>query len=354
MVEIRDSAGISQGKPQPHQDSLRRSGQDRWARSRRDWIDVPKTKNEDPISESNLSTISTTGALLPTLALLLVSLIWGTTFVAVKTALEDVPPFLFLSLRFGIGAIASSVLIRKSPGLRSALLAGIPLGVVLAGGFGAQTLGLVTTTPARSGFLTGLNVLLIPIWGLWILGKRPGWVPLFGLGVATVGMWFLTQPGSSGWVSGDGWTLACAVFFGLHVVLLTRFGTSGQSGGFLFSQLATTSVLGAIAHFAWDPDHPVRWGSEALWGALLLTGVFASLLTTWLQMKFQPRVSPVRVALVFAMEPVFAAIFSVLFWHENLGTTGWLGGGLILSGMFLAELHSIQFRKTRVEPPVNR
>lgn len=277
---------------------------------------------------------------MPTLALLLVSLIWGTTFVAVKTALEDVPPFLFLTLRFGIGAIASLLLVRRTPGLRSALLAGIPLGFVLAGGYGAQTLGLLTTTPARSGFLTGLNILLIPLWGWWILHRRPGWFPLLGLLLATVGMWFLTRPGSGGWVSGDGWTLVCAVFFGLHVVLLTRVGANHRPGGILFSQLATTSVLGAVAHVAWSPDQTIHWTSKPLWGALLLTGILASLLTTWLQMRFQPRVSPARVALVFATEPVFAALFSVLLWGERLGPGGWIGGGLILAGMLLAELES--------------
>ena len=289
---------------------------------------------------------------MPTLALLLVALIWGTTFVAVKTALAEIEPFHFLSLRFTIAALASLPLVRAEAGFRRALLLGVPLGLALAGGFGAQTLGLTTTTPARSGFITGLNVLMIPLWGAWILRRRPGWIPTGGLLVATAGMWCLAQPGAGGWAVGDSWTVLCAVFFGLHVVLLSKYGTISSSGAFLFSQLATTAVVGWIGHWVFEVSgapspaessigHTANlWTSVAVWRALLLTGVLASLVTTWLQMRYQPRTTPVRVAIIFATEPLFAALFSVLLWSERLGTIGWIGGGLILAGMAIAELDS--------------
>lgn len=289
--------------------------------------------------------------LVPILALLTVSLIWGTTFVAVKSALVEVPPFLFLALRFALGAISAAPLLRVGPGLRVALLAGIPLGAILAAGYGFQTLGLLTTTPARSGFLTGLNVLLIPLWGLWILRRRPGWMPILGLLVATVGMWFLARPGAGGWVVGDTWTLGCALFFALHVILLSRWSVTMAPGGLLFSQLATTALLGGVAHLAArEPSRNVDFTQPEVIVALLLTGVLASGLTTWLQMRYQPRMSPDRVALIYATEPLFAALFSTVIWGERLGPTGWIGGGLILAGMLLAELRAGTAREASTGP----
>ncbi|MEZ4647419.1 MAG: DMT family transporter [Candidatus Eisenbacteria bacterium] len=289
---------------------------------------------------------------MPTLALLFVALIWGTTFVAVKAALAEIQPLHFLSLRFTIAALASLPLLRPGPGFRRALLLGAPLGITLACGFGAQTLGLMTTTPARSGFITGLNVLMIPLWGAWLLRRRPGWLPTLGLLVATAGMWCLTRPAAGGWSIGDTWTIACAVAFGLHVVLLSKYGTISAPGAFLFSQMATTALIGWVGHWLFESGAatalgagsvsggPSIWTSAAVWRALLLTGVLASLVTTWLQMRYQPRTSPVRVAIIFATEPLFAAVFSMLFWGERLGMIGWLGGGLILVGMAVAEVDS--------------
>lgn len=286
---------------------------------------------------------------LATLGLLLVSLLWGMTFVAVKSALAEISPLFFLGLRFGIASLCAIALLRSagtgspsgggpsvaSGGLRPALLWGVPIGLVLGLSYAAQTVGLVTTTPSRSAFITGLSIILIPIWGWLILRRRAGGEALVGLALALGGIWLLTDPAGGAWTSGDAWTLVCAVLFALHVVLLTRFGATHHVGGLLFSQLVTTAVLGFVGA-AWLED--VRFDPTlTVLGALLLTGVLASFVTTLLQLRLQPRVSPARTAVILAMEPVFAALFSFALHGERLGATGWVGGGLVLLGMLVSE-----------------
>ncbi len=281
---------------------------------------------------------------MPTLALLAVSLIWGSTFVAVKGALDDAPPLMFLALRFSVAFAGSLLFLRPRPHLRSALAWGLPVGLVFGGAYAAQTIGLVTTTPARSGFLTGINVLLIPLWGAWLLRRPPGWIPLVGLLIAVVGLWFLADPGTGSWVLGDTLTLVCAVLFALHVVLLTRFGRSHDRAGLLSSQLAIIAVMGFGASAMFE-TRPVQWTSGLI-GALVLTGLLATLATTALQLRFQPFVTPIRTALVFATEPLFAAAFSVALFGERLTLMGWLGGGLVLVGMIVSELGSMRKQRS--------
>lgn len=271
-------------------------------------------------------------------ALLLVSLLWGTTFVAVKTGLDDASPLLFVGIRFALAAATSALLLRRTPGLRRALIAGAPLGIVLAISYSAQTIGLDFTTPARSGFVTGLNVALVPLWAAVVLRNRPRPLSLLGLAIALPGLWLLTSPGTDAWNVGDAWTVLCAVFFALHVVLLNRVGERFEAAGLLVSQLTVTAVLCLGASAAFETPR-IEW-TPKLGLALALTAIFATTGTTWLQLRFQPKVEPTRAALIYTTEPVFAALFSWLLFAERLPATGWIGGGLIVLGMVLAEVAS--------------
>lgn len=274
----------------------------------------------------------------PALALLAVSLLWGTTFVAVKTGLRDASPLLFVGIRFAVATAASALLLRRWGDLRAALRPGIPLGLVLAVGYTTQTLGLTVTTPSRSAFVTGLNVALVPVWGLALLGRRPRPLSLAGLVVAIPGLWLLTNPGTGSWNAGDSWTVLCAVFFALHVVLLNRLAPGRPLVALLVVQLAVTAVL-TLASAAVLEEPRLRPGPTLAF-AILLTGILATTGTTWLQLRFQPRVDATRAALIYATEPAFAALFSWLVLRETLQGLAWAGGALILAGMVLSELGS--------------
>ena len=131
----------------------------------------------------------------PVLALLLVSALWGGTFVTVKRGLADASPWLFVGLRFALATLAALPLLRSRAALRASLRAGIPLGLVLLGGYATQTLGLSTTTPARSAFVTALNVTIVPFWAFALFRKRPALTCVIGLALAVPGLWLETGAG---------------------------------------------------------------------------------------------------------------------------------------------------------------
>jgi drug/metabolite transporter (DMT)-like permease len=269
----------------------------------------------------------------PRLALLLVSALWGTTFVLVKSGLSDASPLVFLGLRFTVASLASMLLLGR--GLDKAAFArGIPLGLVLAAAYASQTIGLETTSPSRSAFLTALNVALVPVWGALLLRQMPKLVPLAGLAVTLAGIALLTSPEGGSWKVGDAWTLACAVLFAFHVVLVSRWGERFSTESLLTSQLVVT----AIAAFAAAPIESPRFTLSAdLAVAVLVTGILATAGTTWLQLRYQPRVSATDVALLYATEPLFAAVFSYILIGETMTPVAVAGGALIVAGAFLGQ-----------------
>ena len=271
----------------------------------------------------------------PTLALLLVSMLWGTTFVAIKSGLDDASPLLFVGMRFAIAAIVAAATLPHREALRDALPVAVPLGLVLAIGYASQTIGLQTTTPARSAFVTGVNVAIVPVWGALLLRRRPRTLTLAGLAITVPGLWLLTSPGGSSWTVGDGWTLACAIAFALHVVLLNLWSPRHETSALLVGQLAVTAVacLGAAIAL----EEPRVTFTHSLAAALAVTALLATVGTTWLQLRFQPRVDATRAAVLYTTEPVFAAFFSFWLYGERLPVLGWSGGALILAGTLLSE-----------------
>jgi drug/metabolite transporter (DMT)-like permease len=270
----------------------------------------------------------------PVLALLLVSVLWGGTFVAIKEGLDDAAPLLFVGLRFLAAALVSLPLLRRHPDLGMALRIGVPLGIVMGAAYAVQTLGLVHTTPARSAFLTGLNASLVPAWGLLLFRHRAPRGALLGLAVAMPGLWLLTAPGAPSFRAGEAWTILCAILFALHVVLLNRWGPEADVAALLVVQLATTAVLClALAPVAGGLRLDV---TPRLAVALLATAILATAGTNWLQIRYQPRLDPSRAGMIYATEPAFAALFA-LAWGESIGTLAWIGGGLIMAGAAVSE-----------------
>ncbi|PYP02018.1 MAG: hypothetical protein DMD57_12240 [Gemmatimonadetes bacterium] len=173
------------------------------------------------------------------LALLLATALWGTSFVAVKRALADATPLAFLTVRFGIAALALApgTRFRPRPTGRE-LSGGALLGGLVAVGFIAQTAGLVTTTPSRSAFIVAVSSVLAPVIALALLGERPRWVTAVALAVATLGIYLLTAPDAGGLNRGDLLTLICAVCFGGQIVAVTELTRHFDSRRLVFVQIA--------------------------------------------------------------------------------------------------------------------
>jgi drug/metabolite transporter (DMT)-like permease len=271
------------------------------------------------------------------LTLLLATALWGSTFVVVKSGLAYATPFAFLTVRFGLAALALApgTPFRPLPRGRE-LWGGLLLGTLVAVGFISQTAGLVITTPSRSAFIVAVSSILAPVIALALLGRRPRWVMVVALGIATLGMYGLTGPDAGGLNRGDLLTLICAVCFGGQIVAVTELSRRYDARRLVWIQVAATALLGTLA--ALLLEHPRIVWTPAFIGAVAYSVAFASTICFLLQMRAQREMSSARAALIFCFEPLFAAVASWLVVGERLSLVQWAGGGLILGGMVLAEL----------------
>lgn len=267
-------------------------------------------------------------------ALVLVTAVWGVTFVQVKDAVAIYPLFAFLAVRF---AIASATLAvpgaARVRGLGARGAAGAALaGALLAAGYVLQTLGLERTTVSNAGFVTGMYVVLTPLLALLLFRVRIGVAAWAGVLLATGGLAMLAGV-HGGSATGDLLVLGGSAVYSLQIVLLESFAPRYDAVGFTFVEMLAAFVLlaGAAAR---QLEVPHGW---TVWGALVVTGVFASALGFLVQTWAQRRTSATRTALVFALEPVWAAIFGFALAGDRLGALGWGGCAVIMAGIVLAE-----------------
>ncbi len=274
--------------------------------------------------------------MIPFLALVLVTAIWGVTFVQIKDALELYPLFAFLAVRFAIAVATLAVPVGgrlRTLGPRG-LVAGASLGALLAAGYGLQTAGLQRTTVSAAGFVTGMYVVLTPVFALVLFRIRAGLAVWLGVALAVGGLAMLSGI-SAGSPAGDLLVLAAAALYALQIVLMERFAPRYDPLAFTMVEMAAAFVgFAAIAVAAGQVRVPRGW---TVWGALLVTGVFASALAYLVQAWAQQRTSANRTALVFALEPVFAGIFGYALAGDRLGALGWTGCAVIMSGIAVAE-----------------
>jgi drug/metabolite transporter (DMT)-like permease len=272
------------------------------------------------------------------LALVAVTAVWGSTFVLVRDAVAQIPPFTFVAYRFLAAAVLLAALRppRLAAGGRPGLLAaGALAGLALFAGYGFQTVGLQYTTASNAGFITGLAVVLTPLLGGLVLRQSPGRWPVTGALLAAVGLALLSLQ-TLEVRRGDALVLGCAVAFAAHILLLGRFAPRFSSYPLAVVQLGTAGLL-ALGWAAVAGDLVVP-GSAEIWVALAITSVAASAGAFLIQTRAQREVSPTRTAVILTMEPVFAGLFGFLLAGDRLSGRGWFGAGLIVGGMLLAEL----------------
>ena len=269
-------------------------------------------------------------------ALVLVTAVWGITFVQVKDAVALYPLFAFLAVRF---AIASLVLAAPAaPRLRSlgrsGATAGAALGLLLALGYALQTAGLERTTVSSAGFITGLYVVFTPLLALVLFRTRVGLPVWLGVGLALVGLALLSGVGA-GDPLGDALVLAGSAAYSLQIVLMERYAPRYDAIAFTQAEmLAAFAGFALVAVAAGQVEVP---RGSTVWGALLVTGIFASALGFLVQTWAQRRTSATKTALAFAMEPVFAGFFGFWLAGDRLGAVGWAGCAVIMAGIVVAE-----------------
>jgi drug/metabolite transporter (DMT)-like permease len=270
------------------------------------------------------------------LLLVLVTLIWGSTFVVVKEALADASPLPFLGIRFTLAGILLFLVMGRGLGERQALGPGFLLGVFLFAGYLCQTTGLLYTTPSKSAFITGFAVILVPFLQA-LHGFRLRVATIAGALLGLAGIYFLVLPSGVHAVNrGDVLTLFGAVSFAVHIVLVGSYTRRFSFRHLVPVQILVVGLLAAAA-LPLNLDFRLHW-TAGLIGALLLTAVlatgFAFSVQNWAQ-QFTP---PAHTALIFALEPVFAALTSRLVLGERLGGKVFMGSALILAGMVISEI----------------
>ena len=266
--------------------------------------------------------------------LTIATVLWGATFTVVDDAIEVYGVFSFLAVRFLIASVALGLLGARRLTLRT-LLVGGAVGCALAAGFVLQTIGLRYTSPTNSGLITGLVVVLTPACALVMYRIRTPKLYIAPVAGAFVGLALLTGESPDEFRVGDVLTMACAVAFAVHVVLLGRYASEHDAVGFALAQMVATAVLCGIAAPVFEPlEAPPR----EVWFALGLTGLGASALAFLIMTYVQQHLPAVRTAVMLTLEPLFAVVFGYVLAGDRLTPVQLVGAALILSALLVTEV----------------
>jgi len=269
------------------------------------------------------------------LLLLVVTAVWGWTFVLVKDAVTQYPTLPFLQLRFGLALVVMALVVHRLP-TRRELRVGAAIGAVLAAGYLTQTAGLAITSPGNAGLITGLFVVLTPLLNR-LFGTPIHWWTWVATLVSLAGLAFLTG-GPSGMNAGDLLVLVCAVFFSLHVVLLGRWSPATSSPTLAMVQMGMSTLL-----FSLGGTWSLRWPNASVWFAIVITGLFASALGYTVQTWAQAHISANRTALILVTEPAWALVAAVVLAGQRFGLVQAVGAALMLAAFVGHELASLKF-----------
>jgi len=278
--------------------------------------------------------------------LLVTATIWGTTFVATKIALANISPVLYLAVRFGVASLLFVLFFRSSVSIpKSLFLSALPLLCWYFAGFVFQTIGLNFTTASKSGLITGSYVIFTPMLQS-LLEKR---VPPLGIWIASLmvfgGLYLLTMNGAefvSDFNFGDFLTLLCGLCYAFYLVELDKL-TSQESFSQEPSRLMKLVLLQLLfcglmsVPFSFLLESPMFHFSWSFVVVILYLALFASVITTILQTRYQKDTTPSRAAIIFIMEAVISTIFAVIFLGESLSVIAWIGAGLMIAGLIVSE-----------------
>jgi len=299
-------------------------------------------------------------------SLVMVNLIWGVGFVVVDGAIDIMPVNTFNAFRFGIAALALLPLyfIRNNNTEREAstytvmalLKSGFGLGLLLFLGFSLQTKGLLYTSVSNTGFITGLCVPLVPIIGFLLFKTKVGLEVWVSVVAATIGLYFLTMGDKMEFNFGDILVAISAICYASHISLMAKYGGRFAVIPLSIIQLAAVACYSTIAASYEtlmnlnDGYAPLveQLNNSDVWAAILYSAILASAFAFWAQTSSQRLLEPHKVALIFALEPIFGHLAAFVILGEHLGVKGWFGAGLIIAGMLYSELGGR--RKIKVQP----
>ncbi len=295
------------------------------------------------------------------LILFLITFIWAGTFVIIKPTLQFISPLFFVTIRFLIAAFVLTLIYRgkilKIP--KSTIKMGSILGIFLFIGFVVQTIGLKYTTATKSALITGTFVVFTPILQVLVERKPLKMGSILGVILVFIGLLFLSSNENNlfdliltigkDFNIGDLLTLICAIFFAAYIVYLDIISDKTDFNDVVWLQIVVTLIgsfiLMSLFHFFQIEPIKFTLNSQVIL-TILYTSIFATIITTFLQTKYQKYTLPTRAAIIFTSEPLLASILAYLILNETIGIFGAIGGVLIIFGVLTSELFD-DFVKTK-------
>lgn len=277
--------------------------------------------------------------------LLLAAVIWGCAFVAQSVAMDHIGPFTFGSLRFFMGALVllPAILFRKARKIhaptrpKDAVWGGLLCGGFLFLASASQQIGLLYTTPGKSGFITALYVVLVPLAGLLLFRRRVS--PLLAVGalLAVVGLYLLCGENGFSVNQGDLYTLACAVLFTGQILMVDRFVTRVDGVMLSCLEFTVSGILNGLVALFLEPDF--AWAAvAAAWLPLCYTGIMSSGVAYTLQILGQKRTPPAIASLLMSLESVFAVLSGALVLWQWPTAREWIGCAVMFAAVILAQI----------------
>ena len=285
--------------------------------------------------------------------LMTVTIFWGGTFPLVKDAIEEIPVMAFLWIRFALAALLLLVwagipnIVRLGT---EGWVRGIGLGTLLFFSYAFQTFGLALTSSANAAFVTGLNVVWVPLLAGPILGKPAASGSRIGVVCALIGLFMLTYQEPWQLNPGDALVLVCSVFVAFHILGLDAWTHGFDGRALAFVQISTMAVLSLVGSLIFEPISWPRVWTPTIYWAVIVCSVFATVYAFWAMTVFQKMTTPTRAALIYTLEPVFGALMAVFYAGERLSAIAWAGGVLIVAGMIIAETWPLLTHRRSLTP----
>ena len=273
---------------------------------------------------------------MPTLLLILATIFWGASFMLIKIALREMPPFAFIFFRFLIAAVCLLPSLGYLQGKinNKDVARGAGLGLLLGGLIIFQTLGLQTVTASVSAFLTGFAVVFMLAIRFFVQKKLPNFFDIMATMACVCGLGLVTQSHGLTWELGVLYSLLAALFMALHIQALAVYANSSQLGLLALIQMVVLATLAGFAALAFEGGMQVPVQAST-WGGILGCAVFCTALAFWIQAYAQQHLSALKVSMILTLEPVFATLFAWWYLDETLQLSFYLGAGLILGAIGL-------------------
>lgn len=286
------------------------------------------------------------------LLLLLVTIFWGAAFPLTKIALMNIGPLDFLIVKFAVSVavMLPFVLRRKQENFRKTFRFGIVAGFLLFLGTYFQTVGLVYTTPAKSAIITGLAVVMLPLISHTYLKVRADRTDVFASIFAFAGLIVMSVAGlgSSQVQLGDFLTLFCAIAYAYQISYVSKHSSEVDATNFTFYQLLFSSLFSIAAIPVYDPGKFIF--TPFIIFAIIFTAIFGGTLAEYVSTRALKYVETTTTGVIFVSEPVFAAIFSVIFTKEFLSYSTIAGGSMMVLAMFIVTYRKYRAERVRREP----